>query len=73
MEQERFCPCTDPLLPFPEEILPHRYICQVNKDSPLSEVCQEPEFRTDNPLLQSSSAPPLGEAEPLRSPRAVYL
>src|SRR5206468_5428766 len=27
-EQERFCPCTDPLLPFPEGTLPHQYICQ---------------------------------------------
>src|SRR5207244_8531380 len=32
-EPERFCPCTDPLLPFPVGSLPHQYICQVNTDS----------------------------------------
>jgi hypothetical protein len=73
MEPERFYPCTDPLPPFPEGILPHRYICQVNKGSPRGEVCQEREFRTDNPLLPPSSVPPLEEVEPLRSPRAACL
>src|SRR5947199_4472719 len=71
-EQERFCPCMDLLLPFPEGILPHRYICQVNKDSLPSEACQEPEFRTDNPLLRPLSARLLEAGTLPRSPRAVY-
>ena len=63
----------DPLPPFPEGSLPHRYICQVNKDSLRGEACQEQEFRTDNPLLRSSLARLLEEVELLLSPRAVCL
>src|SRR5213083_1474404 len=48
MAQERSCPCTDPSLPFPEGIPPHRYICQANKGSPPNAVCQGREFRMDN-------------------------
>jgi len=72
-EQEKSCPCTDPLPPFPEGNLPRQYICQVNKDSLPGEACQEREFRRDNPLLRSSSARLLEEVELLQSPRAVCL
>jgi hypothetical protein len=67
-EQERSCPCTDPLLRFPAGILPHRCIYQANRDFPRGEVCQEREFRTDSLLLRSSSARPLEEAKQLPSP-----
>ena len=51
-ERERFCPCRDPLLLCPEEILPRRRIFRAKKDFPRGEACQEQEFRTDNlPLL----------------------
>ncbi len=64
----------DLLLPFPEGILPHRYICQVNKDSLPGEACQERGFRMDNPPLRPSSAQLVEEVVALlRSPRAVYL
>ena len=46
--QERSCRCKGPSLLFLEGILRHRYICQGNKDSPPSAVCQAPEFHTDN-------------------------
>src|SRR5439155_9045635 len=74
MAQERSCPCTDPSLPFPEGIPPHRYICQANRDSPPGAVYQEQEFRTDNRLLRSSSsAPPWEEVKLLRFRQAAYL
>src|SRR6266852_5912322 len=73
MEQEKSYPCTDPLPPFPEGSLPHRYICQVNKDSLRGAACQEREFRTDNLPLRSSSARLLEEVKLLRSPPAVCL
>src|SRR5437867_11258860 len=73
MAQERSCPCTDPSLPFPEGIPPHRYICQANKGSPPGAVYQEQEFRTDNRLLQSSSsAQPWEEVKLLWSRPAAY-
>jgi hypothetical protein len=73
-EPERFCPCTDPLLPFPEGNLPHQYICQVNTDSLPGEVCRERGFRMDNPPLRPSLARLVEVvAVLLRFPRAAYL
>ena len=72
-EPERFCPYTDLLLPFQEEILPHRCICQANKDSPPGAACQEREFRTGNRLLQPLSARPVEEVERTWSLPVEYL
>ena len=72
-EQEKFYPCTDPLLPFPEGSLRHRYTCQVSKDSPRGEACQEREFHRDNRPLRPSSVRLPVEVELLLSPQAVYL
>src|SRR5256885_13336546 len=67
-------PCTDPSPPFPEGSLPHRYICQVNRDSLPGEACQAREFRTDNlPLRPSLARLLLEEVKLLRFPRAVCL
>jgi hypothetical protein len=63
MVRERFYRCTDLSLPFLEEILPHRRICQVNRDFPPNEVCQGREFRTDSLPLQLSSGQPLEEVK----------
>src|SRR5438552_10728751 len=70
-ERERSCRCTGPSLPFPEGILPHRRICQANKDFPPSEVCREQEFRTDNLPLRLSWAQRSEEAR-LQSPPAAF-
>jgi len=72
-EQEKSCPCTDPLPPFPEGNLPRQYICQVNKDSLPGEACQEREFHTGNPPWRSSLARLLEEVKLLRFPQAVCL
>src|SRR5690242_11677696 len=72
-ERERSCQCTGPLLRSPEGTLLHRYICQANKDSPPNEVCQEREFRTDNPPWQPLLAQPGEEVKGLLLQPAVCL
>src|SRR5207247_8909785 len=67
MGRERSCRCTGPSLPFPEGILPHRRICQANKDFPPSEVCREQEFRRDNLTLRLSWVQPSLEEVGLQS------
>lgn len=70
MEQEKFCLCKDPLLPFPGGILPHQRICQVNRDFPPNEVCQGREFRRDSLPSQLSLEQPSAEAKG-QSPQAA--
>src|SRR5690349_5948286 len=53
--RERSCRCKDPSLQCREEILPHRYICRANMDSPPDAVSRAQGFRTDNLLLPPSS------------------
>jgi len=62
----------DPLLPFQEGILPHQYICQVNKDSPLDVACQEREFRKDNRPLLPLLVRPSEEVKMVQSPPEEY-
>ena len=70
MEQEKFCLCKDPLLPFPGGILLHRRTCRANKDFPPNEVCQGREFRRDSLPLQLWLGQPLGEVKG-HSPQAA--
>ena len=70
MEQEKFCLCKDPLLPFPGGILLHRRTCQVNRDFPPNEVCQGREFRRDSLPSQLSLEQPSAEAKG-QSPQAA--
>jgi hypothetical protein len=70
MEQEKFCPCKDPSLPFPGGILPHQRICQVNRDFPPNEVCQGREFRRGSLPSQLSLEQPSAEVKG-PCPRAV--
>ncbi len=71
---ERSCLCKDPSLQSREGILPHRYICQENRDSPRDAVCQGQGFRTDNLPSRPLSGQPSEEVllMEVRSPLVAY-